>query len=130
MKRAAFLIILSSLLLVRSSGAVPPTQDDTKGNYRVVFKGIYNGIGKAIVTPKALMIRASLVDENGNDVDFTVQKITVENNRFAEDVSVAGRTINIAGRIDPSGGALKKARITFTYGAPEVGFGRATGEHN
>ena len=131
MKRAAFLIILSGLLLVRSSGAVPPAnQDDTNGPYRLVFKGIYSGTGKAMMTPKKLMIRASLVDEKGNNVDFDVQKITVVNHRFAEDVSVAGRIINIAGRVDPSGGALKKARITFTYGAPNVGFGRATGDHN
>jgi len=130
MKRTAFLFILGSLLLVRSSGAVPPANNDTNGAYRLVFKGVYSGTGKATVTPKTLMIRASLVDEKGNDIDFTVQKITVANNRFSEDVSVAGRTINIAGRVDPSGGALKKARITFTYGAREVGFGRATGEHN
>jgi hypothetical protein len=45
-------------------------------------------------------------------------------------VNVGGSIINISGRVDPGGGALFKARITFTFGAAEVGYGRATGEHN
>ena len=130
MRRISFLLILSSLLLVRTSGAVPPGNNDTNGSYRVVFKGVYNGIGKAMVTPRMVMIRATLVDEKGNDVDFTVPRIPVENLRFHDDVAINGAIINIAGRVDPSGGALLKARISFTFGAPSVGYGRATGDHN
>ena len=130
MRRIAFLLILGALLLVRSGAAAPPGNNDTTGSYHVVFKGCYSGIGKAVVTPKMVMIRANLVDEKGNDVDFTVQKIPVENLRFFDDVPIAGTTISIAGRVDPSGGALLKARLTFTFGSPTVGYGRATGDHN
>ena len=129
MRRISFLLILSALLLVRTGGAAPPGNNDTNGSYRVVFKGCYNGIGKATVTPRMVKIQASLVDEKGNDIDFTVQKILVENQRFFDDVTVAGTTISIAGRVDPSGGALRKARISFTFGSPTVGYGRATGGH-
>ena len=130
MRRVAFLLILSSLMFVQSGDAAPPVHDDTNGAYRVVFKGCYSGTGKATVTPKTVMIKATLVDEKGNSVDFTVQKIAVENHRFFDDVSIGGATISIAGRVDPSGGALRTARISFTFGAPTVGYGRATGDHN
>jgi hypothetical protein len=130
MRRVAFLLILSSLMFVRTGDAAPPVHDDTTGGYRVVFKGCYTGTGKATVTPKSVMIKAELVDEKGNSVDFTVQKIPVENHRFFDDVTIGGATISIAGRVDPSGGPLHKARITFTFGAQSVGYGRATGEHN
>jgi len=130
MRRVVFLLILSSLLFAQIGDAAPPVRDDTNGAYRVVFKGCYTGTGKAMVTPKSVMIKANLVDEKGNDVDFTVQKIVVENHRFFDDVNIGGATISIAGRVDPSGGALRKARISFTFGATSVGYGRATGEHN
>ena len=130
MRRSAFLLIFSGLLLVGAGAAAPGSKNDTNGAYRVVFKGCYNGTGKAVVTPKSVMIKASLLDEKGESVDFDVQKIAVENHRFSDDVNVGGHIINISGRVDPGGGALFKARITFTFGAQEVGYGRATGEHN
>src|SRR5689334_3317553 len=130
MRRVSFLLILSALLFVQTGDAAPPVHDDTTGGYRVVFKGCYSGTGKATVTPRSVMIRATLVDEKGNSVDFTVQRIAVQNHRFFDDVTIGGATISIAGRVDPSGGPLRKARISFTFGATEVGYGRATGEHN
>jgi hypothetical protein len=130
MRRIALLLILGSLMFVRTGDAAPPVRDDTNGAYRVIFKGCYSGTGKAMVTPKSVMIKATLVDEKGTEVDFTVQKIVVENHRFFDDVNIGGAIISIAGRVDPSGGALRKARISFTFGATSVGYGRATGEHN
>jgi hypothetical protein len=130
MRRVAFLFILSGLLFVSRGAADPPAHDDTPGPYKLTFKGCFSGKGKATVNPKFIMIKADLVDEQGNAVDFSVQKIDLENHRFHDRVNVAGKIIMISGRVDPSGGALLKARINCTFGAPDVGYGRAVGEHN
>jgi hypothetical protein len=130
MRRASFLFILSGLLFVSRGAADPPPHDDTDGAYRLTFKGCFSGIGKAVVTPKTVMIKADLVDEKGNPVTFDVKKVEMDNHRFHDQVDVGGKLIMISGRVDPSGGAILKARINCTFGAADVGYGRAVGEHN
>jgi hypothetical protein len=130
MRRAAYLLILSGLLLLQPGVAAPAGLDDTNGAYRLIFKGCYTGTGNGVVTPKSVMIRGDLVDENGNRVDFVADKLAMENHRFHDQVNVGGRTIVISGRVDPSGATLRKARLSCTFTAVGLGFGRVAGEHN
>jgi len=130
MRRTSFLLILSGLLLFRPGLAAPPDHDDTPGAYRLVFKGCYSGTGKATVTPKMVTLRGDVVDENGNRVSFVADKLVLQNHRFSDQETVGGNTFKISGRVDPSGGALRKARLNCTFGAVGVGFGRVVGDHN
>jgi len=131
MKRIAFLLVLISLLLLKPGAAAPLVRDDTNGAYRLIFKGCYNGTGMGMVTPNFVTLRGdNLVDEAGKPVDFTAQKLDVQNHRFHGAISAGGTIVVISGRVDPSGGALKKARLICTFEAVGVGFGRVAGEHN
>lgn len=131
MRRFALLIILGGLLLQGDALAAPKVKDDTNGSYNLIFKGCYRGTGTAIVTDKFVSIKGKdITDENGNSVDFDVKKLTMENHRFRERVNVGGKSVIISGRVDPSGGTLRKARINCTFVAEGDGFGRVVGEHN
>jgi len=131
MRRVAFLLVAFSLLMLKPGVAAPPPRDDTPGGYRLLFRGCYSGTGMAVVTPKFVSIRGvKLLDENGNGIDFVAQKLMVVNHRFHDRVSTAGKTIIITGRIDPSGGALRKARVNCTFTVVGTGYGRAVGDHN
>jgi hypothetical protein len=130
MRRTAFLLIVMSLLWLQPGAAAPAgNPDDTVGPYRLIFKGCYSGLGTAVVTPKFVMIRGDLVDDNGNQVNFVAQRLMLENHRFHDRVTVGGTTVIINGRVDPSGGALRKARLNCTFTAKGAGFGRVVGDH-
>jgi hypothetical protein len=132
MRRSSFLLILISMLLLKPGAAAPPSsRDDTPGAYRLIFRGCYSGTGTAVVTPKFVTIRSKdLYDDAGNAVDFVAQKLPVENHRFHDQVTAGGKTIIITGRVDPSGGSLKKARLNCTFTAVGTGYGRVAGDHN
>ena len=83
-----------------------------------------------VVRATSVMIRGNLVDENGNRINFVAPNLAMENHRFHDKVTVAGRTIIITGRVDPSGGALRKARLNCTFTAVGTGYGRVAGDHN
>lgn len=130
MRRAVVLIFLMSFMLLRPAVAAPPVRDDTVGQYQLIFRGCYTGKGKANVNPNTVMIHGDLVDENGNNVNFNAAGMKIENHRFHDTITNGGRTIIISGRVDPSGGALRKARLICTFQAVGVGFGRVAGEHD
>ena len=131
MKRIALMLILGSLLFLDGGASAAPKKDDTNGSYKLIFKGCYRGTGTATVNPNFVSIKGKdLTDEHGNAVDFDVKKLPVENHRFRGRVNVGQGVVIISGRVDPSGGALKKARINCTFTAEGAGFGRVVGEHN
>ena len=131
MRRTAFLLILISLLSLKPGVAAPPRgRDDTPGSYRLIFRGCYSGSGMGVVTPKFVTIRGNLIDEGGNQIDFVAQKLMLENHRFHNQLTVGGKTIILTGRVDPSGGALRKARLNCTFTAVGTGYGRVAGDHN
>src|SRR4051812_6092964 len=130
MRRALFLIFLICLMLFKPGAAARQNPDDTVGQYQMIFRGCYSGTGKGMVNPNSVHLNGNLVDEGGNRVNFVAPNLKLENHRFHDTVTVAGKTINISGRVDSSGGALRKARIICTFEAVGVGFGRAAGEHN
>jgi hypothetical protein len=130
MRRTSFLLILISLLLLRPGAAAPPVADDTVGPYRLIFRGCYSGTGDGVVTRRKVMIHGDLVDDNGNRVNFIAPNLKLENHRFHDTVTAGGTTIIITGRVDPSGGSLKKARLNCTFTAVGMGFGRVAGDHN
>ena len=130
MRRVVLLIFLMSLVLFKPGSAAPPVRDDTVGQYDLIFRGCYTGKGKGTVNPNSVHLNGNLVDENGDRVNFNAPNLKLENHRFHETITVAGHTINISGRVDPSGGALRKARLICTFEAVGVGFGRVAGEHN
>jgi len=130
MRRITLVVILLGLLSLKPGVAAPPPRDDTAGAYHLIFRGCYTGTGKGVVTPKKVMIHGDVVDEGGNHVSFDASDLTLENHRFHDQVSAGGTTIIITGRVDPSGGALRKARINCTFTAVGVGFGRVAGDHN
>ncbi len=130
MRRTAFLLIVMGLLSLQPGAAAPAgNPDDTVGPYRLIFKGCYSGPGTAVVTPKFVMLKGDLIDDNGVQINFVVQKLMLENHRFHDKVTVGGTTVIINGRVDPSGGALRKARLNCTFTAVGAGFGRVAGDH-
>jgi len=130
MKRSAFLLVVVGLLSLQPGAAAPAgNPDDTVGPYRLIFKGCYSGSGTAQVTPKFVTIKGDLVDENGTQINFVAQKLMLENHRFHDRVTMDGATVIINGRVDPSGGALRKARLNCTFTAVGAGFGRVVGDH-
>jgi hypothetical protein len=130
MRRITLVVILLSLLLLQPGVAARPPRDDTPGAYRLIFRGCYTGTGNGVVTPKKVTIHGDVVDESGNHISFDASDLTLENHRFHNQVSVGGTTIIITGRVDPSGGTLRKARINCTFTAVGIGFGRVAGDHN
>ena len=130
MRRSFVLLILFSLLLLKPGMAASPAHDDTQGAYKLIFRGCYSGTGNGVVTPKKVMIRGDVVDENGNRINFVAPNLKLENHRFHDQVTVDGTTIIITGRVDPSGGALRKARLNCTFTAVGTGYGRVAGDHN
>src|SRR5436190_3044013 len=130
MRRSASLLILASLLMLKPGVAAPPPNDDTQGAYKLIFRGCYTGTGNGVVTPKKVMIHGNVVDENGNRLNFIAPNLDMENHRFHDQVTVGGVTIIITGRVDPSGGALRKARLNCTFTAGGMGYGRVAGDHN
>ncbi|SRR5258706_10072106 len=131
MRRSALVLILFGLLMLKPGVAAQPPHDDTQGAYRLIFRGCYSGTGMAVVTPKFVTIRGdNLVDDNGNGIDFVAQKLPLENHRFHDQVAAGGKTIIITGRVDPSGGALRKARVNCTFTVVGIGYGRVAGDHN
>jgi len=132
MRRFALMLMLGSLLFLHGGASAAPKKfkDDTKGSYKLIFKGCYRGKGTAVVTEKFVSIKGKdVTDENGNAVNFDVKELPLENLRFRERVSVDGRMVIISGRVDPSGGALRKPRLNCTFIAQGAGFGRVVGEH-
>jgi len=121
-------LVMVCLLLLEPGVAAPP--DTTVGPYRLIFRGCYSGDGTGVVNANNVMIRGNLLDENGNRVNFVAPSLTIENHRFHDQVTVAGRTIKVNGRVDPAGGPLKKARLVCTFSVVGVGHGRVAGEHN
>src|SRR5688500_5058107 len=87
MRRMAMVIILGSFLLMGGSASAAPKKEkgDTKGGYKLIFKGCYRGTGTAVVTDAFVSIKGKdLTDEEGNRVDFDAKKLPLENNRFRE----------------------------------------------
>src|SRR5689334_6968659 len=130
MKRCLWVLIFSSLLMLKPGVAAPPPRDDTNGAYKLIFRGCYSGMGNGVVTPKKVMIRGNVTDENGNGINFVAPNLTLDNHRFHGQVAVGGTTVIITGRVDPSGGALRKARLNCTFTVVGTGFGRVAGDHN
>jgi len=130
MRRAVVLIFLISLMLFKPGAAAPQVKDDTVGQYQLIFRGCYTGTGKAMVNPNSVHINGNLVDERGDRVNFVAPGLKLENHRFHDTVNAGGRSVVISGRVDSSGGALRKARLICTFQAVGVGFGRVAGEHN
>jgi hypothetical protein len=130
MKRLAFLIILLCLATIRPGAAAPPgANDDTAGPYRLIFRGCYSGSGSGTVTSKSVVIRGKLVDEDGNKINFVSPNLKLNNYRFYGTANVQGLKVSIAGRVDPSGGALRKARIVCTFSVLGIQHGRIAGDH-
>src|SRR4051794_7826157 len=96
MRRTSFLLILSGLLMFKPGLAAQPEHDDTSGAYRLVFKGCYSGVGKAVVTPKSVTLRGDLVDETGKQVSFVAEGLVLQNHRFSDQITVAGKTFKIS----------------------------------
>src|SRR5881398_2145340 len=99
MRRSASLLILASLLMLKPGVAALPPKDDTQGAYNLIFRGCYTGTGNGVVTPKKVMIRGDVVDENGNRINFVAPNLKLENHRFHDQVTVDGTTIIITGRV-------------------------------
>jgi hypothetical protein len=130
MRRTAFLIVAVSLLFLQPSMAAKPLRDDTVGQYQLIFRGCYSGTGRGQVNKNSVTIRGTVFDENGARLDFNSGGMKLENRRFRDRLTVGATTVIISGRVDPSGGALRKARLICTFTATGAGFGRVVGEHN
>ena len=130
MRRSVFFLAIFSLLMLKPGVAAPPPRDDTQGAYKLIFRGCYTGTGNGVVTPKKVLIRGNVIDDNGNRINFVAPNLPLENHRFHDQVTVGGTTVIITGRVDPSGGALRKARLNCTFTAVGMGYGRVAGDHN
>ena len=121
------IIVLACVLLLRPGQAAPP--DSTIGAYRLIFRGVYSGEGMGAVNANNVMIRGTLQDESGNRINFVAPALALDGSHFHDEVTVAGRTIRVTGRVDPSGGPLQKARLVCTFTVVGLGHGRVAGDH-
>src|SRR6266699_1047629 len=121
------IMVLACVFSLKPGEAAPP--DSTIGSYRLLFRGVYSGEGTGAVNANNVMIRGNLIDEGGNRINFVAPTLALDGSHFHDEVTVAGRTIRVTGRVDPSGGALQKARLVCTFTVVGVGHGRVAGDH-
>ena len=102
------------------------------GPYHIKIAGYYTGGGTADAT-SSVSIRAEVTDPRGNTSTLQASGLDVVNNRFRGKGTLAGRDVEIVGRLDEHDEAtdekkvLKKSRITFTF-RDGTRYGRGAGE--
>ena len=112
----------------RRRGATPKVE----GPYQVTIAGYYKGGGTAEAAAQ-VSIRAEVTDPKGTTSTLQASGLDVINNRFRGVGTLAGRNVDIVGRVDEHDEptdekkVLKKSRITFTF-RDGTRYGRGAGE--
>ncbi len=100
----------------------PPPPPNLLGTYTLTFAGSLTGreVGTATVAAdNTLSVTASPRDRAGNAVSFSVDSLTVADNRFSGPATLDGADAAIAGRVDlPNDQNLNTARFTATVTLP------------
>ena len=109
-----------------SAAQTRPSADKVFGSYKLTFAGYYTGEGSGTVTPKTVMIRGKVTNDDGTSGNFfaTCKR---DGYHFSGTGSGPGVSVNVVGRIDPSNKRLTAARLTCTYVASSGQAGRVAG---
>jgi hypothetical protein len=125
---AAGLLLWAASVTLRTPATPPPR---VYGVYTLTLAdaGGGGGTGKAIITPRMVKIDGTVVDGQGNSVDFSAAKLDMDMSsyRFRGTGSLGGVAVTVSGRIDANDKTLKKCRVTATYLTADGKSGRIVG---
>ena len=106
-----------------------PNIDRVLGAYKLSFAGYYTGEGNGTVTPKTVMIRGRVTNDDGSTGNFfaTCKR---DGNHFSGTGSGPGVSVKVTGRLDPANKRPSASRLTCTYVASSGQAGRVAGVHH
>jgi hypothetical protein len=109
--------LLTAAAAVHAQTRVPvPPPPSVVGAYEVRIGGYYTGTGTAAVGSVVNINVPRIEGEGGETGTLVVTNLELRNGRFRGTGTIAGRTITIAGRVDPPDGrVLKTARLSATF---------------
>ena len=126
--RLTMLVLLGLVVTCppHSAAQTRPSPDKVFGSYELAFAGYYTGKGNGTVTPKTVMIRGKVTNDDGSIGNFfaTCKR---DGNHFSGTGSGPGVSVNVTGRLDPSNKRLSAARLTCTYVGSSGQAGRVAG---
>jgi hypothetical protein len=132
-------VTLALLAFVTPLAAKSGNNPAIAGDYEVVFRGAYEGVGIAKVNgagKRIVFIRGDLADvKNGGSGQFQVINLP-----FSDDGRFSGAgtfnrgggqkdDLTVTGRMEPSSTLIKKARIICTFTSTNGEAGRIMGSH-
>lgn len=132
-------VMLAFLAFVAPLAAKSGNNPGVAGDYEVIFRGCYDGVGVAKVNgngKKIVFIRGDLADtKNGGSGKFQCMNLPFDDTGRFSGVGVFNRgaggkdDITVTGRLEPSSTLIKKARIICTFTSSNGEAGRIMGAH-